>query len=112
LRDEAVRAMIGFSFWGQFVVAAIVLTGGVNIALTSGRPPIPPTTPYRAFLDAKIVLVGVMIALAIYNRFVLAPQLKPGARALAVLRLTSAAEVALGGLVVALVSAFALLDPA
>jgi copper resistance protein D len=112
LREEAVRAMTGFSFWGQFVVAAIVLTGGVNIALTSGRPPIPPTTPYRALLDAKIVLVGIMIALAVYNRFVLLPQLKPGARTLAVLRLTSAAEVALGSVVVALVSAFALLDPA
>jgi copper resistance protein D len=112
LREEAVRAMTGFSFLGQFVVAAIVLTGGVNIALTSGRPPIPPTTPYRALLDAKIVLVGIMIALAVYNRFVLAPQLKPGARTLAILRFTSAAEVALGSLVVALVSAFALLDPA
>jgi copper resistance protein D len=112
LRREAVRAMAGFSFWGQLVVAAIVLTGGVNIALTSGRPPIPPTTPYRALLDAKIVLVGIMIAFALYNRFVLAPQLKPGARTLAVLRLTSAAEVALGSVVVALVSAFALLDPA
>jgi putative copper resistance protein D len=112
LREEAVRAMTGFSFWGQFVVAAIVLTGGVNIALTSGRPPVPPTTPYRALLDAKIVLVGIMIALALYNRFVLAPQLKPGARTLVGLRLTSAAEVALGSVVVALVSAFALLDPA
>jgi copper resistance protein D len=112
LREEAVRAMTGFSFWGQFVVAAIVLTGAVNVALTSGRPPIPPTTPYRALLDAKIVLVGIMIVAASYNRFVLLPQLKPGARTLAVLRLTSAAEVALGSLVVALVSAFALLDPA
>lgn len=112
LRKDAVRAMAGFSFWGQFIVAAIILTGGVNIALTSGRPPIPPVTPYRALLDAKIVLVGIMILAAVYNRFVLAPQLKPGARALAVLRLTSTAEVALGCVVVALVSAFALLDPA
>jgi putative copper resistance protein D len=112
LGEEAVRAMTGFSFWGQFVVAAIVLTGGVNIVLTSGRPPVPPTTPYRALLDAKIVLAGIMIALALYNRFVLLPQLKPSARTLAVLRLTGAAEVALGSVVVALVSAFALLDPA
>ena len=48
LRKDAVRAMAGFSFWGQLIVAAIVLTGVVNIALTSHRPPIPPTTPYRA----------------------------------------------------------------
>jgi copper resistance protein D len=112
LRRESVQAMMSFSFWGQFVVAAIVLTGVVNIALTSGHPPIPPTTPYRALLVAKIIIVAVMIALAVFNRFVLAPQLKTSATALAVLRSTSVAEIALGSLVVALVSVFALLDPA
>jgi hypothetical protein len=39
-------------------------------------------------------------------------KLKPGARALPVLRATSTAEVALGAVAVALVSVFALLDPA
>ena len=112
LRKDAVRAMMSFSFWGQFIVAAIVLSGAVNIALTSGRAPIPPTTPYRALLVAKIIIVGIMIALAIVNRYVLAPRLKSSATALAALRLTSAAEVALGCVVVALVSVFALLDPA
>jgi copper resistance protein D len=112
LRKDAVRAMMSFSFWGQFIVAAIVLSGAVNIALTSGRAPIPPTTPYRALLVAKIIIVGIMIALAIVNRFVLAPRLKANATAVAALRLTSAAEVALGCVVVALVSVFALLDPA
>src|SRR4029077_6734793 len=61
LRKDAVRAMAGFSFWGQFVVAAIVLTGVVNIALTSHRPPLPPTTPYRAVLVAKLIIVAIMI---------------------------------------------------
>ncbi len=112
LRKNAVRAMTGFSFWGQLNVAAIVLTGVVNIALTSGHPPIPPTTPYRALLVAKIVIVGIMILLALFNRFVLVPRLKPSATALAVLRATSVAEIALGCAVVALVSVFALLDPA
>jgi copper resistance protein D len=112
LRKDAVRAMMSFSFSGQFIVAAIVLTGVGNIALTSGRAPIPPTTPYRALLVAKIIIVGIMIALAIVNRFVLAPRLKANATAVAALRLTSAAEVALGCVVVALVSVFALLDPA
>ena len=75
-------AMTRFSFCGHFIVAAIVLTGAVNIALTSGRPPIPPDTPYRALLDAKIVVVAIMILLAVFNRYVLAPRLKLGARAL------------------------------
>ena len=112
LRKDAVRAMAGFSFWGQLIVAAIVLTGVVNIALTSHRPPLPPTTPYRALLVAKLVIVAIMILLALVNRFVLAPRLKTSANALTTLRATSAAEVALGCLVIALVSVFALLDPA
>jgi putative copper resistance protein D len=112
LRGESVRAMTGFSFWGQFIVAAIVLTGAVNVALTSGHLPIPPTTPYRALLVAKIIIVGIMISLAVFNRYGLAPRLKSSATALAVLRATSAAEIALGCVVVALVSVFALLDPA
>jgi putative copper resistance protein D len=112
LRKDAVRAMAGFSFWGQLIVAAIVLTGVVNIALTSHRLPIPPTTPYRALLIAKLVIVAVMIALALINRFVLAPRLKTSANALAILRATSLVEIALGCGVIALVSVFALLDPA
>ena len=93
LRKDAVRAMAGFSFWGQLIVAAIVFTGVVNIALTSHRPPLPPTTPYRALLVAKLVIVAIMILLALFNRFVLAPQLKTSTYALTALRATSAAEV-------------------
>jgi copper resistance protein D len=112
LRKDAVRAMAGFSFWGQLIVAAIVLTGVVNIALTSHHPPVPPTTPYRALLVAKLVIVATMILLALFNRFMLVPRLKASANALTTLRATSAAEVALGCIVIALVSVFALLDPA
>ena len=111
LRKDAVRAMMNFSFWGQFIVVAIILTGVVNLALTSHHPPIPPTTPYRALLVVKLVIVVVMIAFAVFNRFVLAPQLKYRPTALATLRSTSVVEIALGWAVVALVSAFALLDP-
>jgi putative copper resistance protein D len=112
LRRDTVRAMAAFSFWGQLIVAAIVLTGVVNIALTSHHPPLPPTTPYRALLVAKLVIVAILISLALYNRFVLTPRLKTSANALATLRATSLAEIALGSVVVALVSVFALLDPA
>jgi putative copper export protein len=52
-----------------------------------------------------------MALLALFNRFVLAPRLKRSANALATLRVTSAAEVAFGCTVVALVSVFALFDP-
>lgn len=112
LRRDAVAAMARFSFYGHFVVATVVATGIVNIALTSGRAPVPPVTPYRALLDMKIVVVAMMILLALFNRYVLTPRLKSDAGGLAVLRLTSMSEVALGTIAVALVSLFALLDPA
>jgi putative copper resistance protein D len=112
LRKDAVRAMTSFSFWGQLIVAAIIVTGVVNIALTSHHPPLPPTTPYRALLVTKLVVVAIMIALALFNRFVLAPRLKTSPNTLATLRATSLAEIALGCIVVALVSVFALFDPA
>jgi len=112
LRRDAVAAMMRFSFWGHFVVAAIVATGIVNIALTSGHAPLPPITPYRVLIDIKIGVVTVMIGLAVVNRYALVPRLKASADALSALRAISIANVALGTIVVALVSAFALLDPA
>ncbi len=111
LRRDAVSAMRRFSSWGQLDVALVVLTGAVNVALTSGAAPFPPTTPYRALLCVKIALVATMIALALVNRYVLAPRLRPDASALRILMKTSLAEVALGAAVVALVSLFGLLDP-
>jgi len=112
LRGEAMQAMRRFSFWGQFDVALIVLTGAVNIALTSGASPFPPVTPYRALLLLKIALVAFMIAIALFNRYILAPRLRQGERAAeGVMMKTSVAEVALAAVVVALVSLFGLLDP-
>ena len=111
LRRQAVKAMMRFSFYGHFVVAAIVATGVVNILLTSRRLLLPATTPYRALLDAKIGIVAVMILLAVINRYALVPRLKTSGNALAAMRRLSLINVALGTLVVALVSVFALLDP-
>ena len=111
LRADAVTAMRNFSFSGQFDVALVVLTGLVNIALTSGFGSIAPTTPYRALLAGKLALVATMIAIALVNRYRLAPRLKPGAPAFGLLIRTSLAEVALGVAVIALVSVFGLLDP-
>jgi putative copper resistance protein D len=110
MRRDAVAAMRRFSFWGQFDVALVVLTGAANVALTSGAPPFP-TTPYRALLCVKIAIVATMIAIALINRTILAPRLKPDGPALRILMRTSIAEVVLGVVVVALVSVFGLLDP-
>jgi putative copper resistance protein D len=110
LAAEAVTAMRRFSFWGQFDVALVVLTGVGNVALTSGFASFAPT-PYRMLLATKLVLVATMIALALINRYVLAPRLKPDGPAQRALARSCLAEVVLGAAVVALVSLFGLLDP-
>ena len=110
-RRAAVTAMMRFSFSGHFVVAAIIATGIVNIALTAGYAPLPPSTPYRALLDVKIGLVAIMVALAVVNRYIVVPQIRASPGALTALRAITIVNVGLGTLVVALVSVFALLDP-
>ena len=111
LSAAAVTTMRRFSFWGQFDVALVVLTGIANIALIGGVGGFAPTTPYRALLAAKLVLVATMVALALFNRIVLAPRLASNGPAQLALTRSCVAEVALGAAVVALVSLFGLLDP-
>ena len=111
LSADAATAMRRFSFWGQFDVAIVVLTGVANVALTSGLGALAPTTPYRLLLAAKLVLVATTIALALFNRYVLSPRLATEGAARRALTRGCVAEVALGAAVVALVSLFGLLDP-
>ena len=86
LRKDAVRAMTEL-----FLLGSIHRCGDHPQRRRQHRvdlwpPPIPPTTPYRALLVAKIIIVAIMISLALLNRFVLTPRLNRGATALAVLR--------------------------
>ena len=110
LGADAVTAMRRFSFWGQFDVALVVLTGVGNVALTSGFGSLAPT-PYRILLAVKLALVATLVALALVNRYVLAPRLAADAAAQRALARSCVAEVVLGAMVVALVSVFGLLDP-
>jgi len=112
LRGEAVSAMMRYSRWGHFFVILIVLSGATNVALTSGALPFPPSSPYRALLLAKIALVACLVAIALVNRYVIVPRWGPDDKARRTLRVTSMAEIALGAVVVGLVSLFGLLDPA
>jgi copper resistance protein D len=112
LRGEAVSAMMRYSRYGHFFVTLIVLSGMTNVALTSGALPWPPSSPYRALLLAKIALVACLVALALVNRYVIVPRWGPGDKARRALRATSRAEIALGAVVIGLVSLFGLLDPA
>ena len=108
LGAEAAAAMGRFSRLGHWVVAALIATGAANVAFIAPAA----ASPYVALLDAKIALAAAMVALALFNRYKLAPRLAAGqGAAAAAMRRTALAEVALGVGAVALVSVFGLLDP-
>lgn len=111
-RADVVRALRRFSQAGHVAVAVVVATGTVNTALILRTWPWPVHTPYRALLDVKIALVAVMIAIALYNRYRLVPatRVKPIEATRALVRGTRR-EILLGTAVLALVSAFATMDP-
>jgi copper resistance protein D len=111
-RDVA-TALRRFSGLGHVAVAVVLATGLVNTYLMLGRWPTDFSSPYQACLATKIALVAVMTLLALYNRYRLVPRLAPAPEAnLAPLRRNTVAELALGGAVLALVSAFATFAPA
>ena len=112
LRGEAVSAMMRYSRYGHFFVPLVVLSGMTNVALTTGALPFPASSPYRALLLAKIALVASLVALALVNRYVIVARCAPAATMLRALRTTTVAEIALGTVVVGLVSLFGLWDPA
>jgi len=111
-KDAAHVAMLRFSAAGHFGVVAILVTGAINIYLTTHAAPWPATSPYRALLIAKISVVLAMIALAVVNRYVLLPSIEDHPRRARALRLFALAEFCLAITAVALVSYFGLLDPA
>jgi putative copper resistance protein D len=112
LRAETGAALHRFSTVGQFVVAVVVLTGAVNTALTLGRWPLDFSSPYQALLVWKIAIVATMIAIALFNRYVLAARIaEPSGDALRALRINACIEIGLGLGALALVSAFGVLPP-
>ena len=112
LRAEAGATLRRFSGLGHFAVALVVSTGAVNTALTLGVWPTDFSSPYQRLLAAKIAIVAAMIAIALFNRYYLTPRIEKEPGALRALTVASLAEVALGMVVLALVSAFAILAPA
>jgi len=112
LRAEALSAMMRYSRYGHFFVPLVVLSGMTNVALTTGVLPFPVSSPYRALLLAKIALVASLVALALVNRYVIVARCAPAATMLRALWTTTVAEIALGTVVIGLVSLFGLWDPA
>jgi putative copper resistance protein D len=110
-RHDALTAMRRYSTFGHFAVAATLISGALDVGMTVGALPWPPLTGYRALLDLKIALVAAMVALALFNRYVASPRIARSPAWARTLGFGAAAEIVLGGLVLACVSIFATLDP-
>jgi copper resistance protein D len=111
LRDDAIVALRRFSTLGHGAVALVVLTGIGNTVLILGASPLEPLSLYEELLVTKIALVGLMIGLALINRYRLAPRLRDRPSAPQALIRNSVGELVLGAMVIALVSLFGLLEP-
>jgi putative copper resistance protein D len=110
-RRDALAAMLRYSRAGHFAVAAVFVSGALDVAMTTKALPWPPTTPYRLGLAAKIAVYLAMVALALVNRYVLAPRISRQPAAARALAAGAIGEIALALTAIALVSAFATFDP-
>jgi putative copper resistance protein D len=111
-QEAGAAALHRFSGLGHIAVALVLVSGGVNTWLSLGAVPIDFRSPYQGLLALKIAVVALMIGIALGNRYMLAPRLAADpARARRGLVVGALAEIALGAVVVALVSAFATFDP-
>lgn len=112
LAADAATALRRFSVAGHIAVALAILTGAANTLFIVGHPPTDWSSPYQALLAAKIAVVGVMVALALANRYTLMPRMDGEAVAVTALRRGTIFEIALGVAAIALVAVFGTLDPA
>ncbi|WP_159566484.1 copper homeostasis membrane protein CopD [Budvicia diplopodorum] len=112
-RSDAIRAMTRFSAFGHIAVLLVIATGMINTAMALGTWPIHWSSPYQQLLSIKVALVMAMVAIALYNRYVLVPQIKPDANhILQRFTLCTVLEIITGVVVLALVSVFATQPPA
>lgn len=74
-RRAAIDTMMRFSRSGHIAVAGVLLTGAVNTLMIAGlRWPVEST--WLNLLLLKCALVGLMVAIAVYNRYVLVPRFR------------------------------------
>ena len=116
---EASNAALRFSSMGYVAVAATILVSGlVNAWLLVGSFANLVATPYGQLLIVKLCLFGGMLALAALNRFWLVPSLiredalRGPAAGLSKFRGHILGEQAFGFLIILLVSAIGIIEPA
>ena len=101
-----------FSGWGAASVAMLVVAGSLNGILILGVPVMRWSDSYLTWLAVKLVLAGVMIALALTNRFGVLPGLARGEKDAAdTIPLTVVAELACAVLILLAVGFLGLTAP-
>ena len=111
-RTTAIRTMMRFSRYGHLAVALTLVTGLVNSLLIAGWPDDWSLNRYVVLLLCKVALVGLMVMIALWNRYRLVPRFHVaglGAQQ-QFIRMTQL-EIVLACGVVGLVSVFATLSP-
>lgn len=81
-RAAATRTLIRYSSYGQAAVATALLTGLANLFFILGPWPWNWTTLYMRLMETKFLAVFTMVALALFNRYVLVPRLRAHPEAL------------------------------
>jgi putative copper resistance protein D len=116
--DEAVRILSRFSGMGYVAVAVLIASGSINSWFLIGSLPHLIDTSYGQLLLSKLGLFGLMLLLALSNRFRLVPAIAQSKmatgseRLLAGLRRQVGAELVLALFVVGIVSVLGTLSPA
>lgn len=108
--EVAIKSMMRFSRYGHLAVAAVIISGIINGLLIVGWNT-PFESHYFRLLLLKVLLVGVMVILALMNRYWLVPQFNHSAMAKQRFIQLTWLEMILSAAVLLLVSLFATQEP-
>lgn len=110
-RSDAVVALRRFSSIGHGVVALVLVTGALNTVLVLGALLPDATSPYGRLLLGKVALVAAMVWIAVWNRYVLVPNLRATPAAAGSLHRLTALNVTIGGAVLLVSVVLGMTDP-
>ena len=112
LQTPAIESLKRFSLAGHVAVALVLVSGLINVWLVHGRIWPDLSSRYDQELLLKMLAVGLMVILAIVNRYVFVPMFgRDAARARTCLLYGSLTEIFLGFIALGLVASFGLQDP-
>ncbi|WP_108398242.1 copper homeostasis membrane protein CopD [Devosia submarina] len=111
LGSDANLALRKFSGLGHYAVAIALATGVFNSWIILRQAELNIAVPYQALLAVKVGLVGVMLVLALVNRYIFVPRIPnngPGAR---LLWKGTVAEIFVSAAIIALLAVLGVLSP-